>query len=168
MKDLLLNRPFSEITVQDIVNNCEVSRTTFYRYYDDKYELALYGYFNFLSKGMRKLKVGELEVGQFTKDTINYFFEEKEFYKKLLQYKGQNSFEEQFRDEIIKQTVSYCKTKLNIKKLPLELDFQIKYFAAAHTYLILSWVKNGCIINTDVFYRLLVDSYPNQLHKLVR
>lgn len=167
LKDLLLTRSFSEITIQNIVNNCEVSRTTFYRYYDDKYELAFYGYFNFLSKEMRKLKTGELEVDQFTKNTINYFFEEKEFYKKLLQYKGQNSFEEQFRNETIKRTFSYCQTKLNIKKLPLELDFQIKYFAAAHTYLILNWVENGCILSTDEFYRLLVDSYPNQLHKFI-
>ncbi|WP_373842309.1 TetR/AcrR family transcriptional regulator, partial [Limosilactobacillus sp.] len=40
LKDLLLTHSFSEITVQNIVDNCEVSRTTFYRCFKDKYELA--------------------------------------------------------------------------------------------------------------------------------
>lgn len=167
LKDLLLTHSFSEITVQNIVDNCEVSRTTFYRCFKDKYELALYEYLQFLSKGMKKLKEKELGISQFTKDTLNYFYNKKEFYQKILQYTGQNSFEEQFRNEFIKQTTNYCKAKLNIENLPLELDFQVKFIAAAHTYLILNWVKNNCSLNIDAFCKLLMNSFPSKLQRLI-
>lgn len=40
MISLLEKKPFSKITVQDILNSAEIQRATFYRYYHDKYEVA--------------------------------------------------------------------------------------------------------------------------------
>ena len=39
---LLLNKPFSEITVTEICNNCDITRKTFYRNCDDIYDLIDY------------------------------------------------------------------------------------------------------------------------------
>lgn len=40
MISLLEEKPFSKITVQDILNRAEIQRASFYRYYHDKYEVA--------------------------------------------------------------------------------------------------------------------------------
>lgn len=40
MVALLEEKPFSKITVQDILDRAEIQRATFYRYYKDKYEVV--------------------------------------------------------------------------------------------------------------------------------
>jgi AcrR family transcriptional regulator len=37
--ELLKEKPFEEVTVEDIVNKCGASRPTFYRHFKDKYDL---------------------------------------------------------------------------------------------------------------------------------
>lgn len=49
LNELIQYRRFEDITVKDIVNNCDVSRVTFYRYFKDKYELMTWYYQNELN-----------------------------------------------------------------------------------------------------------------------
>lgn len=40
MVTLLEEKPFTKVTVQDILQRAEIQRATFYRYFEDKYEVA--------------------------------------------------------------------------------------------------------------------------------
>mgnify|MGYP000563771282 CR=1 FL=1 len=44
IKELLKERSFLNIGVQDIVKNCDVSRTAFYNHFKDKYDLVSWIY----------------------------------------------------------------------------------------------------------------------------
>ena len=39
MKELLVHTPVDKITVKQIVDQCDVTRPTFYRHFKDKYDL---------------------------------------------------------------------------------------------------------------------------------
>lgn len=43
-RELLKNASFDHITIQDICDNCCISRMTFYRHFRDKYELMNWVY----------------------------------------------------------------------------------------------------------------------------
>lgn len=62
--DLLQERDFSAITVQDILDKALINRKTFYRYYKDKYDLAetvIRDFFKRLTHQFDTMSVGELE-----------------------------------------------------------------------------------------------------------
>ncbi len=166
LKDLLKHFSFSKITTDAIVKNCNLSRTTFYRHFKDKYQLASYGYNRFLTKEMKKVKSHNLTLNQSTIDALDYFLQEKIFYKKIINYHGQNSLEEQLRREFIKQTSSYCKRQYHLTTLPKRTEFQIKFVGAAHTYLILNWIKNNYQIPPRKFAHLLISNYPVNFLKI--
>lgn len=57
LKTLMESEPLDRITVTEIVNACEVTRPTFYRYFKDKYDLVNW-YFDILAqKSFRQMGV---------------------------------------------------------------------------------------------------------------
>ena len=64
-------KSFDKISVKELVNAAKVSRQTFYKYFDDKYDLALWVYKNdvvgeALSKYKQKLNYNDLCMGIFS------------------------------------------------------------------------------------------------------
>ena len=82
---LLENNKFDFITINQIVEEAEITRSTFYRYYDDKYEL-----------------ISEIEM-------FKYLFETLEPYSntiyRLLGYNGDSSFEMKLKNEISRRFI---------------------------------------------------------------
>ncbi|MFA6867294.1 MAG: TetR/AcrR family transcriptional regulator, partial [Clostridia bacterium] len=46
--NLMKEYPFEKITVEMIIKNSEVSKSTFYRHYIDKFDVMNYSYVNFV------------------------------------------------------------------------------------------------------------------------
>ena len=44
LKKLIKDRPFSKITVQDIVDECNINRNTFYYHFENNYDLLYFTY----------------------------------------------------------------------------------------------------------------------------
>ena len=44
LKKLIKDRPFSKITVQDIVSECNINRNTFYYHFENNYDLLYFAY----------------------------------------------------------------------------------------------------------------------------
>ncbi len=68
--ELLKDKPFEEIKVQDICNTALINRSTFYAHYSDKYEL-LAAYINNLKNALKK----ELEKNNNISNTKEYYME---------------------------------------------------------------------------------------------
>jgi len=83
--ELVEEYPVEQITVQMILDKTETSRSTFYKYFSDKFALMHYvHYYDVIRSNM-----------QVAPEVLPVFYRQKiEFYKGLFAYEGQNSFRE--------------------------------------------------------------------------
>lgn len=89
LKELMLRRDFTDITVTDLCAAAEINRRTFYRHFTDKYQLVTWIY----DKGFQKA-IGDDEPGLYDLfgRVCTYLYADRAFYARALTFTGQNSF----------------------------------------------------------------------------
>ena len=81
LKELMETTPFAKITVSDICAKCNMNRKSFYYHFKDKFDLVNWIY----------------DV-EYLIHLCDYFYENKDFYRKVMKVEDQNSFINHFRD----------------------------------------------------------------------
>ena len=56
-EELLCEKPFNKITVQDIADRCGISRQTFYNHFLDKFDLSIWIYHQLLARTTRRIGI---------------------------------------------------------------------------------------------------------------
>ena len=91
-KELIMKMPFEKITVKMITDGADVIRPTFYKHFQDKYEILEY----ILEKEIKD-KIRVLIENDMEDDLLRLLFtclsKDKEFYKRLYLIEGPNSFD---------------------------------------------------------------------------
>lgn len=96
LKELMETTPFAKITVSDICAKCNMNRKSFYYHFRDKFDLVNW---IFDVEYLNHVQIGKNLIGW---DSVlhlcNYFYENKDFYRKAMKVEDQNSFINHFRD----------------------------------------------------------------------
>ncbi|MGN0526482.1 MAG: TetR/AcrR family transcriptional regulator C-terminal domain-containing protein [Acutalibacteraceae bacterium] len=95
LKELMEEVPFEKISVAHICEKCSMNRKSFYYHFKDKYDLVNWIFdteFNDLTT------VYSDDRWEYIGIVCDYFYENKNFYRKALRITGQNSFSEHFRE----------------------------------------------------------------------
>ena len=129
--------PFSKISVGDICNMCEMNRKSFYYHFKDKYDLINWIYTSEFVVGLQnKIYDSEWNI---LEDLCDYFYENRDFYRKALQIEGQNSFYDYFRDvlktvftEYIKDVFENCENS----------EFYVTFYSDAFVASIVRWISD--------------------------
>lgn len=102
LRGLMTEMPFEKINVAQICERCDMNRKSFYYHFRDKYDLVNWIFDTEFVELLKNENFGSnyTEHWTFIEKTIQYFYQNHEFYRKALQIKGQNSFCEHFRDYI--------------------------------------------------------------------
>ena len=102
LRELMNEIPFEKISVADICQRCDMNRKSFYYHFKDKYDLVNWIFdTEFLSIAVARSSTASHEEHiAFFGTACNYFYENRDFYRKALCIKGQNSFSEHFREYI--------------------------------------------------------------------
>ncbi len=99
IKSLIKKQPLDKITVTDIVSTAGKTRQTFYRHFQDKYEVL-----EWILKTEIKDKIQVLIDNNMEEDIFrllcNCLEKDHAFYRKVYEITGQNSFEELMSDYI--------------------------------------------------------------------
>ena len=95
LKKLLEAQPFVKINVSDICAACGVSRKTFYYHFKDKYDLTQWVFQTEFIDRLTPEEAGDR--WRLFSALCQYFSRERNFYRALFQYEGQNSFREFFQ-----------------------------------------------------------------------
>ena len=108
LKSLMLEKNFEKISVSDICDRCSMNRKSFYYHFRDKYDLLNWiFYIGFMEhikfEDMDELfdeNSGDVKYGiwELISKLAEYFYTEKEFYRRALMVEGQNSFKDYFHD----------------------------------------------------------------------
>lgn len=107
MKELLEEQSFDKICVSDICEKCHMNRKSFYYHFRDKFDLVNWIFdieFRALNQSgsdpFRQSGNNFDDRWKYVETICNYFYENRNFYKKVLKVDGQNSFSAHFREFI--------------------------------------------------------------------
>ncbi len=95
LKDLMEETTFDKINIGQICEKCGMNRKSFYYHFRDKYDLVNWIFdTDFIALALNR----SADRWELIEVVCNYFYENRNFYRKALRVKGQNSFSEHFRD----------------------------------------------------------------------
>ncbi|MBQ6844396.1 MAG: TetR/AcrR family transcriptional regulator C-terminal domain-containing protein [Agathobacter sp.] len=158
---LLKTKSFDDITITDITNYCGVARSTFYKHFTDKYDIMIYKYQTALDEIHTK-QTSVNEWRENTKKGVYYLADHRDYFLKIIDYKGQNSvydflykYSYQFTHRIL------CLNR-NIKTLPDYENEALKIYLIGTSNYLLSWLKN-MHIKPEVMAELLCNCMPDLL-----
>jgi probable dihydroxyacetone kinase regulator len=143
IESLLSSTSIDKITVQKIIENCDVNRSTFYRHFKDKYDLMTWVYKNkvdaFIEETHDLSRALEL-----ASRSLEYIHSRQNYFAHIVSYGAQNSFQEFFFEYTSKNTMMALRRSLGTFNLTEQEIFSIRLFVAGATYLVMDWIKSGC------------------------
>lgn len=161
---LAREKQIDDITVNDIVELCGISRTTFYRHFADKYELMNWIFDQYIeSLTYRYSHISCYKALMF--DIATFFGENRELFLRMLDYNGQNSFKEYF----LAKTAEYVSTMLKrIQKkdhLTLNEEYMVIFNSNGVLNTLHCWLLSGCKESPKDIAQILIDSMPQSIRE---
>lgn len=163
LKELMEARPFSQISVSDICEKCEMNRKSFYYHFRDKYDLVNWIYHTeFVAAARQK----DYSVGwDLLEDLCGYFYSNRDFYRKTFDMAGQNSFSDYFRD-IVAAILTDDLTEFFGEEEPI--DFFVDFYADAFVCSIKRWLSKKDCMPAEEFSRRIKRCLIGISDKLLR
>lgn len=159
---LALDKPIEQITVQNILDDCDIARSTFYRYFRDKYELMSSYCFDKIASLKDNYKMVNTTAYEMQckvlRDTVNFVASNQEYFFCIAQYSGQNSLLEAF----IQHGKNYYRELLSII-LTDELCFAIDYHVYGESFIFLDWIKNEINLTSNEICKSILEVMPKKL-----
>lgn len=163
---LLVDRSFAKLSVTDICTQAQVSRQTFYRYFEDKYDLTQWHFTHVVAKPL--IELGRtMNWYDATLAAINEIVARKTLYVAAYQqsrgYQSISAFGHRSIRDILTETI----TEYRSVEMTDELAFQIRYHAEATLNVFTNWGRKGMQIPPETFARYLCECIPHGLFKLL-
>ncbi|MBQ8260934.1 MAG: TetR/AcrR family transcriptional regulator C-terminal domain-containing protein [Lachnospiraceae bacterium] len=141
LKELMNEKPFEKINVGDICDKCEMNRKSFYYHFKDKYDLVNWIFDTEFIAIARK--EANQDIWTLVEVLCNYFYANRNFYKKALCIKGQNSFSDHFREILFPTIVNRMNHILDKGEIS---DFQVTFMADAVVMAFQRWLVDSVML----------------------
>lgn len=153
--DLVVKKNTSKISVKEVCDTCHISRTTFYKYFKDCYEIIDYILLNDAIVPTYDLVKQHVD-GKLT--TINWylsFYKHREFYIIAIKEHGQNSLFDTIIANLFEENY-----RLHREAFPQQDAIDHEYlsykYASSQAMLLKKWMMDGMVVSptkmADYFY----------------
>lgn len=155
IEELMAEKRLEDISTSEIISRSGLSRSTFYRHFADKYELANWRYKEMLDQ-LSKDHTSPDTSGNNIYKLICFIDENRRFFRKLLSYNGQNSF----YDYYLKITFEWAERVQSGsgRKLTQKDYYTMRYHAAGILTILNEWLSSDDPIPVDEFYEIIMDN----------
>ena len=150
-----------KITVKEIVDACGTTRQTFYRHFQDKYDLV-----NWYFDKLAQQSIKQMGVSLTLEEGLTYKFAfvraEKDFFTAAFKSSDCNSI----FDYDLKLITDYYTNRIVQKTgKPLESDdqFLLEMYCQGSMDMTFKWVIEGMVMEPAEFAKLLIDAIPEKL-----
>lgn len=143
-KQLVATIGFEKVSISKIMQAADMRRQTYYDHFQDKYELVDW---IFQQEAIEKIEDNlEYESWQtILEDLFDYFEENQIFYRNILSFEGQNSFQEYYTQHF--KVLVHQMLDLKIQNIPLTVEdrsFLEDFYASGFVAMTSSWLLDGC------------------------
>lgn len=164
--ELLAKYPMGKITVTSIIKNCGVSRATFYRHFQDKYDVMNYYYKMVVDDFLNSIVLTDWEETLI--EIFLFIYYKKTFFFQAVKTDGENSFlnflydysfsfyEKSFKDY-------YCQQELTQRQINC-----IAFNCAGAVHLVERWIKMGFQEPPEEMACWSYEFIPDELKKIFR
>ncbi len=111
-KELMLTKPFEKITIKNITDKAGLIRPTYYKHFQDKYELLEWIFLNEIGH-QAELLVDNDMAGEALLLICKGLDRDRAYYKKAIKITGPNSFQEVLSDFIYKTFLKIIKNHVD-------------------------------------------------------
>jgi AcrR family transcriptional regulator len=143
--ELILEKGYDAITIQDILDRANIGRSTFYAHYRDKEDLLLSGFqvlFEVFKKEYGKTNAPDTDPVQAWKDFSRFFFQHAGSHRDLFKAMIGEQGGKVIQDHLLSSVTHYIRDHLaallsgNQKDIPIDL---LTHFMASSYLSLLSW-----------------------------
>lgn len=162
LQDLMTQKPFQKITVNELCRKSNIHRSTFYLHFNDKYDLLSF-YLEYLFEEFEKIS-SPLEPLEFLTMLLGYIQEKEKIFSHMLttglDMELQTILYDFLRDYFIR-----CLREKNAGKslLPGPMDTIADFYVGGLISSIFQWMRNGCKIPKERLaacqYRIFKNSF---------
>ncbi|MCD8085331.1 MAG: TetR/AcrR family transcriptional regulator C-terminal domain-containing protein [Clostridiales bacterium] len=146
LKELMEEMPFAKINISDICGKCNMNRKSFYYHFRDKYDLVNWIFdTEFIAMASQK----NFDNGwSFFAELCRFLDADRDFYRRAMQIKGQNSFSDHFREFLLPIIAEYMKPYTSGQE---PQPFHVTFFADALLCAIERWLLSKNAMPADEF-----------------
>ena len=137
---LLQEKSFDSITITEITNRCGAARSTFYKHFSDKYDIMIWRYHCALNSILTNEK-GVADWRDGTLAGVRYLADNRSYFLKILDYKGQNSVHEFLYSYSVEFTQKILRKELAVVELPPKEREAVKVYLMGTSRYIMEWLN---------------------------
>lgn len=166
MKSCMKKAPVEKITVKEITEECGVTRQTFYRNFQDKYDLINWYFDKILIESFAHMGEGKT-VYEALVNKFHYIQEEKLFFKAAFKNDDQNCL----RDHDFELIREFYKKQIEEKSgrvMSEHMQFQLEMYCQGSIYMTVRWVLGDMKESPENLAHALALSMPEALAKVFR
>ena len=158
-------KKFSDITMQDIADECHISRRTIYNHFHDKYEIMNYLYYVRLDKAREAAGPEHDLLAGFT-HMCRTWAKHPDYYRSVFSFTGQNSYTDLLMKDL-KRSARLMILEKTGEEPDEEVLFQLDFFCRASIYTVYQWVMAGAASDPDTLAAYLFGCLPPKLAKML-
>jgi len=162
--ELMMEKPFSKITVTELCEKADINRTTFYSHYKDQYDLLLrieeepFAYFETMLKKYDD-KRSKREVMQMVEELVSFIADNSNSIQVLLGENGDIHFQKKLFNHFIsmKQVMKYFSDESDESDDQAMKEYSFVFVASGTLGLFQHWLKNDMDVSPSQIVKILVE-----------
>lgn len=161
MKNCMKKMPVEKITVKEIVAESGTTRQTFYRNFQDKYDLINWYFDRILLESFQHMGEGKTAYEGLV-NKFHYIEEEKLFFKAAFRNDDQNCL----RDHDFQLICAFYAEQLETRmacRLSRQLQFQLEMYCQGSIYMTVQWVLGYRKCSAEELAHALASAMPEEL-----
>ena len=166
MKKCMKDTPVELITVKEIVETCGTTRQTFYRNFQDKYDLINWYFDKILQESFEHMGEGRTVYEGLVKK-FEFISQERLFFRAAFKSDEQNCLKDHDFQLITEFYTNKIESKSG-KKMTEELKFLLEMYCQGSIYMTVQWVLGRKKATPQELARSLVEAMPMELAGVFR
>lgn len=164
LQELAGQKNIEKITVKEIVDNCQLSTTTFYRLFKDKYDLIMWDYLHTANEIMGRIGKDNYPWSRSLYDGLHHFWDKKDYMKNLLLHtSGYDAFVRHLTDANVNILRTYVLESSGKTALDDDLMIYIQMYVFATVQTIGKWLTDEITCDVTHLGQLFENIVPDPL-----